>query len=100
MVVPFDQFLPWPSFSIKLKMPKSADDANEIVTFLELLPTEDGLRMHELLGQHRCWFDYGPDVQDDCSPYVGLLKLLNWQQRANYPRSFWKPSVDGSPSHQ
>merc|ERR1719181_509268 len=34
MVVPFDNFLPWPMFSLKLNMPRSEEDALAIVKYL------------------------------------------------------------------
>lgn len=89
MVVPFDQFLPWPSFSLKFPMPRSLKEAHAIVDHLESLPPDMGLRMHEALGEHRCWFDYGPDSRAACSPYEGVLRVLTWQARSREPRRFW-----------
>merc|ERR1719247_3842383 len=38
MVVPFDNFLPWPSFSMKLRMPRTEEDALNIVQYLMEVP--------------------------------------------------------------
>merc|ERR1712129_22399 len=73
MVVPFDNFLPWASFSMKLPMPRSTEDAIEIARYLMKLPTSIGLEMHQALIEHRCWFSYGPDTRPDCSPYEGVM---------------------------
>merc|ERR1719424_159236 len=100
MVVPFDNFLPWLSFSLKLQQPLTEEDAVQMIRYLTDLPTSVGLPMHKALAEHRCWFDYGPLARPDCSPYEGILQTLTWQMRANFPRRFWFPDdVAGREHH-
>ncbi|CAE7374323.1 unnamed protein product [Symbiodinium pilosum] len=81
MVVPFQAFLPWSDFSIKLPM----GDVAAVVRLLRALPATKLSHMQESLLQHACWFDYYSE-DPDCSPYEGLLRVLEEQQ----PREHWE----------
>ncbi|CAE7312523.1 GUT1 [Symbiodinium natans] len=91
MVVPFQGFLPWPDFSIKLPM----DDVGRAVRLLRTMPAARVDQMQESLWENACWFDYYSS-DPACSPYEGVLRVLEMQQEK--PRweirqlpLFWAP---------
>ncbi|CAE6940996.1 Mgat1 [Symbiodinium sp. CCMP2456] len=75
MVVPFQAFLPWPDFSMKLPM----DDVARAVHLLRAMPSARIAQMQESLLENACWFDYYSQ-DPSCSPYEGVLRVLEMQQ--------------------
>ncbi|CAE7770600.1 GUT1 [Symbiodinium sp. KB8] len=91
MVVPFQAFLPWPDFSMKLPM----DDVARAVHLLRAMPSARMAQMQESLLENACWFDYYSQ-DPSCSPYEGVLRVLEMQQDRPHREIrqlplFWKP---------
>jgi len=81
MVVPFQAFVPWPDFSIKLPM----GDVARAVGLLRALPMAKVTQMQDSLMANACWFNYYSN-DPACSPYEGVLKVLDLQR----PRAEWE----------
>ncbi|CAJ1376836.1 unnamed protein product [Effrenium voratum] len=100
--LPFDDFLDWPSFSLKWPMnqvgPALAEHLERLVANRKELVKD----MHRQVVKNRCWFDYNSE-DPSCSPYLGILRYLQ-KKKAAFPRStgsrtwdFASPPARGSP---
>lgn len=90
--VPFDELIEWPSLSIKWPM---ADVSMELYRHLEATPLAEIRSMKAAVDAHACWFDYHQTLEspgEDCSPYLGLLKMLERRTAMLYkwPGRFWR----------
>ena len=75
MALPFS-FLPWSDFSLRHPM----GDVPGVVSRLRSMPMSELKHMQSQLFQHSCWFDYYSN-DPTCSPYQGLLKMIQMQAR-------------------
>eukprot|EP00913_Durusdinium_trenchii_P006778 g6370.t1 len=73
--LPFQEFLSWETFSVKWPMDRVDLGLYEHLQHLQ----QDEVkleRLHRMVREVACWFDYLQPMEASCSPYQGFLKLL------------------------
>lgn len=75
--VAFQEFVDWPSLSIK--WPEEAV-GDRLYEFLRSIPPAVRRRMKAEVDRHACWFDYMSE-DPECSPYLAMLRTLEKRKR-------------------
>lgn len=89
MVVPFQNFVNWSEFSIKMPM----GDVAAVVAKLRTIPTDRIKRMKDSLEANACWFNFY-SADPSCSPYEGVMRSIRTSATRGQARRhplFWPP---------